>query len=717
MNLTQALNVALPEIPARVIAQSCPRLHPQAVFKEHIVDGRPTVRVFVPGVEAMFNLAPETWELVRFFDGQRSFEEVAEAYTRETGKPIALEDVHGVADDLEAIEFWHKTTREKNIALMQKSVDERRNALKRKSKWRDLGFVTFPAFNPDNFLSWLERRIRFVFTWWFTILTMLAFAGTAAIFILYWGEVARDTLQFFNFSEKTWFDLAAFWGMTLVLAGIHETAHGVTCRHFGARVNSMGFALIYLTPAFFTDTTQGVVLCGPWQRVLISIAGVWSEMYICVVATVIWWGTAPGTALHDFAYVLMLMTGIATVLLNWNPLMKLDGYHILCDLLGILDLKETSTAYVSAWVKKNIWHLPVEVPYIPKRRRLGFAVYAIASGLYSYTVLFVLARFVGNIFRNFNPEWSFVPEVATAALIFRSRIRSLVNFMKFLYLDKKDEIRLSLKSHRLRWAIAGMLVLSLLPLWRESIRGSFVLEAAQRAVVRTQVPGRVIGVYVAEGQRVSQDEPVIRLQNLPLASRQAQTEADLRVASAELYAAESRYKDTGAALIRREQFSQQANSIASEATQLEVKSPITGIVTTPRVVDRLGSFVREGAELAEVDDVHTMRARIYVSEYDMYKYRPDSRSVLHVDGILGKWEAAKAEILPAPTEIAPGLIDLSKFKGMRAPIFYEMDLWVNNADGKLKPGMAGTARVYGRRRSLMGFAYRGMATFFGRKIW
>src|ERR1700687_1523829 len=140
MNLTRALEVALPEIPARMIAQSCPRLHPDLVFKEHIVDGRPTVRVFVPGVDAMFNLAPQTWELVRFFDGQRSYEQVAEAYAKETGKLISLDEVHEVADDFESIEFWYKTPREKNILLMQQSADERRDALKKKKKFADLAF-------------------------------------------------------------------------------------------------------------------------------------------------------------------------------------------------------------------------------------------------------------------------------------------------------------------------------------------------------------------------------------------------------------------------------------------------------------------------------------------------------------------------------------------------------------------------------------------------
>ena len=717
MNLTRALDVALPEIPARMIAQSCPRLHPDVIFKEHIVDGRPTVRVFAPGVDAMFNLAPQTWELVRFFDGQRNFEQVAEAYTGETGKPISLDEVHEIADDLESIEFWYKTPREKNILLMQQSADERRNALKQKKKWADLAFIRFPAFNPDNFLVWLDEQIGFVFTWWFTILTLAAFALMVAIFFLHWSEVGRDTLQFFNFSDKTWLDVAVFWGITFVLAAIHETAHGVTCRHFGGRVASMGFALVYLTPAFYTDTTEGVVLCPPFERVLITIAGVWSEMYICAAATVVWWGTPPGTPLHNFAYVLMLMTGVATILLNWNPLMKLDGYYILCDVIGILDLKENSTAYVSAWVKRYIWRLPVEVPYVPKRRRLGYTIYAVTSGLYSYTVLFILARFVGNVFRNFNSEWSFVPEIATGALIFRSRIRSGVNLMKFIYLDKKDRVRSWLTSHRMRWAVAGIAGLMFLPLFRESISGRFVLEAVDRAVIRTQIAGRVEKVYAEEGQAVVSGAPLIQLRNVLLESKQARSEADYRTASTEVNSAELHYAGTGGALQKRDQLAQDRGILASEMATLELKTPITGVVTTPRVSDRVGSYVTVGTEMAEVDDMRMMRARIYVSEYDMYKYRADSLARLQVDGIFGKWEARSLKASPASSEIAPGLLDLSKFTGMRAPTFYTIDLLVTNDDGRLKPGMVGAARVYNRRRSIAGFAYRAVVDFVGRKLW
>ena len=113
---------------------------------------------------------------------------------------------------------------------------------------------------------------------------------------------------------------------------------------------------------------------------------------------------------------------------------------MLSEILGIVDLKEASTAFVSAWVKRHVWRLPVDVPYVPKPRRSGFRRLCRSLGPLQLHRPVRRSRFVGNVFRNFNPEWSFIPELGTAGLIFRSRIRTLVNFMKFVYLDKKDRV-------------------------------------------------------------------------------------------------------------------------------------------------------------------------------------------------------------------------------------------------------------------------------------
>ena len=45
----------------------------------------------------------------------------------------------------------------------------------------------------------------------------------------------------------------------LVIGFIHESAHGLTCKHYGGEVHSMGFMLLYLMPAFFCDITEAWV--------------------------------------------------------------------------------------------------------------------------------------------------------------------------------------------------------------------------------------------------------------------------------------------------------------------------------------------------------------------------------------------------------------------------------------------------------------------------
>ena len=717
MNLTRALDVALPEMPARTLAQRYPCVPPDVVFKEQMEDGQPIVRVLVPSADAMYRFPLQNWALVQLFDGRRSYEEIAELYSSQSGVEYSAEEIREYAASLEALDFWYKTAQEKNIQLMQKSVEERRKLLKTKSKYGDLSQIVFPAINPDRFLTWLYTYTGFIYTWWFTLLTLAAFAVMVGISVTHWAEIGRDTLQFFNFTEKSWGDVVEFYLLALGTMCWHEAAHGHACKHYGGRVPSMGFMLIYLTPAFYTDTAEGFVKGSRYQRLVIAMAGAWSELIICAVATTVWWGTAPDTAAHNAAYMLMLMTGIASLMINWNPLMKLDGYHMLCEIIGIADLKETSTMYVSAWVKRHVWGLPVEVPYVPKRRRLGFAVYALLSGLYSYMVLYVVARFVGNVFRNFNPEWSFIPEVATAGLIFRSRIRTLVNFMKFVYLDKKDRVRFWFTPRRSLMVAGAAALFLLLPLWHESAQGRFRLEPGERAVVRNLVPGMVTDVYTDEGRRVTAGSPLLRMRNLPLQSKLARGEADFALATGRATSATMRYGDFGSALVDRNRLAQQTHELAAEAANLELKSPIAGVVVTPRVGDRQGAYVAEGTELIEVDALEQMRARIYVSEHDMYKVRVGSPARLQVEGILKKWDAQAVAIAPLSSEIAPELVNQTKYKGLQAPNFYRVDLLVGNADGRLKPGMVGLARLYGQRRSAAGFAWEEIGRFFARKVW
>jgi putative peptide zinc metalloprotease protein len=716
MNLTRALDVALPDIPAREILQRVPRIEPSATFREHMEDGERIVRVYFPSTGLMYRITWAQWSLARLFDGNRSYATIAELYSQQMGTFYDEQTIFEFASELQTAGFWYQTPQEKNVLLLLQSKEERRQNLKAKSRYSDLSMITFPAFNPDGFLNWLYPKTRFIYSKWFTALTSGAFLFTLGLTLSHWSEIGRDTLEFYKFADKTFADIVVLYLLGIFVVAVHEFAHAHACKHAGGRVPAMGFALIFLTPAFYTDTTEGAVMGTRSQRLVISLAGIWAELMVCSIATPIWWLTAPDTLIHEGAYFMMMLTGIVSLVVNWNPLIKLDGYYMLCEIIGIAELKEDSTAYLSAWVKKHVWRLPVEVPYVPKRRRPFFAVYALLSGAYSYLVLTVVARFAGNVSRNFSPEWAFIPQYGVALLVFKSRIRLLVNFMKLVYLDKRDRVRAWILSRRPLLTVVAASVFCLLPLWRQSTSGRFVLEPVHRSIVRAAVPGVVSDILVHEGSIVHTGELLAKLRNLPLQSDAAEAQSRLAMASARAVSAQLRHGDYGSAVQDRDRLAVQSTQLTLKAGSLELRSPIAGVVLTPHLGDRLGSYLTEGTQFLEVADVAALRARIYVSEYDMHKVREGAPARLHIDGTVQKWESHAASVTPAAASDA-SLMDQTTFKGLRPPQFYAVEIPVSDEGGVLKPGMTGTARVYGQRRSVAGFAIETLKVVLGRKFW
>jgi multidrug efflux pump subunit AcrA (membrane-fusion protein) len=186
----------------------------------------------------------------------------------------------------------------------------------------------------------------------------------------------------------------------------------------------------------------------------------------------------------------------------------------------------------------------------------------------------------------------------------------------------------------------------------------------------------------------------------------------MRATSAEL-----RYADVGTAIQQRNQASKQNQNLVAQTERLRLLSPISGVVLTPHLADREGTYLSAGAPFAEIADLTVMRARIYVSEYDVSKVKVGAQARASVEGRAQKWIANVIDIAPVSSLADPSLVESSKYKGLIPPSFYRVQLLIANSDGVLKPGMTGTARIYGRRRSLMGLCGESIAHFFGRKLW
>jgi putative peptide zinc metalloprotease protein len=713
MNLTEALHVALPDLPARPARKRCPRLHPHVVARPQSEDGQPVIYAIVSGANQLYRFSPDQWALIQLFNGERSYQDVSNLHKSRTGVLYTPEDIQEYVGTLD--EIWYTSPQEPNVMAAQKGAEERHKRAAK--KWEDITTITVGHWDPDAYLTRLHEKVKFVYSRWFTFLTLAFFAFMAWIFIDRWGEIGSDTLKYYNFTEKGLGDIVEFWLLFCFLGFFHESAHGLTCKHFGGAVHKMGFLLYYLEPCFFVDVTEVYLYAGKWARIATSIAGIWTELVFCAVASIVWWGTPVGTPTHDFAYKIMLITGVGVAVINLNPLIKLDGYYILCELVGIIGLKEDSTEFVSSWCKKHLLRLPVEVEFVPRRRRWLFAIYAIVSGIYSYTLLYVVVSFSYNVFRKYSPEWAFVPAGVLGLVIFKSRIRALVRLMKTFYLDKKERVRRLLL--RPQGAVAGVLAGLFLfaPVWPETRTGRFSLEPVQKAAVRATVPGEVASVLPGEAQFVAAGAPLIYLRNPDLEGRAARVNSELQVASLRAAQARLRYAEYSRAERERDSLRQQFSQLTSQLSALQLVSPISGVVITPRLSDLIGSYADSGSLLVEVADVSVLRARIYLPEFDLRDVKVGDRISLKMDSSFEPLHSRVVEVAPAASRIEPGLAPVEGYKGLTGVDFYGVTALVPNGDGRIRAGMSGTAKILIGHRSLARWAGKEARDFVDRKIW
>lgn len=701
MNLSEALDAALPEIPqARLARAHPPRFDPQLVIREDTVDGEPIVAAVQREKGTFFRFPLFQWNLAVLFDGTRTYEEIAGIYSEQTGSPTSAEDVQAFADGLEESDFWYKTPQERNLALSQKLKAQRGRRASRKSKF-NLVHISFSAWDPDRYLGWLDRAIgRYVYSRWCVLAMVLLFLFETTVFISQWHTIAPDAVLYYNFTQKTVLDLAQFWSLMLVIGFIHESAHGLTCKHFGGEVHGMGLLLIYLMPAFFCDVTEAWVTADRKQRLATIIAGIWIEMVVCGLGMIVWLNTAPGDWLHNLAYQLILITGLAVIVINLNPLIKLDGYFFLTELIGVADLKERSTSFLSGWFQTRILDLPTETPVVPRRRVPLFVLYAFVSGIYSYTILFLMIRFAYNVTSKFMAELAVIPAAALAFVVFRSRLRSLRGVLRRLWVEKLGSGR-ALRPKMIA-ATAALAVVLFVPLLRDREDAYYVIEPINTRTLHSTAQGQVNDVLVHEGQSVRAGQPLLTMTS-PVADSMAEAAAaETHASSFQAFNAELRGQSIGPAAAEQDA-AQRSSVLANEArSSLVVTAPEDAIILTRNPGALLGQSVGSGQALLALADDGPRAVRVYIPTTALQHIPPGAQVALSLPGRLSMIHLGLAQPGGDAVNLPAGLVESQNYKGVKLPVFYSARMELPASAGKPPFGLAGRAKIFGVRRSLAG---------------
>jgi len=657
------------------------------------------------------------FELLEACDGTRTPAEiVAFMNGRYPNTPVDEATVMEFLDGTEP-ELWERTVGEKNLAILERLRDERKGRLDQSS----LLYITFKAWDPNKTLARLDPWLSWMYTREFVYFSVALFLFMLWLLAGDWSRIATDTKDLWNFSNKSAYDLWLFWILLLVLGCIHEMGHGLTCKHYGGDVHQMGFMLIYLTPAFFTDTTDILLMDRVAPRQWTIFAGIWVEMVVFSLSAILWHITLPGSAVSNVAYKMMLLSGFQGTVLNLNPLIKADGYYALCQHLQIDNLREDAFAFLKAWLQKYVLRMNVELPQATRREKRIFVTFSLMALVYSTTLVSLVLLWVRNMCVNKFGAWGYFVFGALVYFFLRKKLRKVASAMRDGWIRGKEKYMAWKFTRRQMASFVAVAALIALPPVPSKVATPFILEPTSQADARATVPGVMQKVLVKQGDVVQMGQVLAIMDNPSLEADVAADTQQLALAQSHFRAEEANGNFTAANSANHEsiRLTQALFEAKRQFDQLEIRAPIAGIVTTPELTETAGEHFSPGEIFCHISARAEMRARILVRDWEMSDVHPGARVLLKVAPYPYRTYVGSIErIMPAaaPDQPVSNSVVLER-NGQQLTNYLAVIADFSNPDDSLREGMTGTAKIYSAPRPIGWQIIRGTWRWTRSQVW
>jgi putative peptide zinc metalloprotease protein len=172
-------------------------------------------------------------------------------------------------------------------------------------------------------------------------------------------------------------------GLILGSAAFHEVGHVSACRSGGAKPGVMGFGLYLVWPALYSTVTDSYRL-GRIGRLRTDLGGVYFNAVFITALNLAYLGTGAPWLL---VAIVALHIETATQFL---PMIRLDGYYILSDLIGVPDLFSRMGPVLASLIPGRPTHPRVlELkPWV--RRTITMWVFVVVPSLLYWLIGFVI---------------------------------------------------------------------------------------------------------------------------------------------------------------------------------------------------------------------------------------------------------------------------------------------------------------------------------------
>ena len=653
-----------------------------------------------------FRLRPTEYAIFKMLDGDTPVDEIVKRL-KTLGHDVPDDQLQLFLKQLGAANFFENVLPNQAESLYQMSSLRRA----RRSIWsqaKRILYVKVPLVDPDRAFTRTMRHIGFFWSrWMMLVYAVLVVLALWAFYTRY--EEARSHFTGLLAPQN----LLALWLIFIVEKVFHELGHGLTCKRFGGEVHEMGVLILVLTPCMYCNISDAWVQEKPSRKFWISAAGIVTELVIACVATLVWWATPSGGVVNSLAYRVMLIAGLSSVLVNGNPLMKWDGYYILSDILGMPNLRENSVRYSALAFRRYV--LGMRVPGIVRFDRE--AAIKIVYGLLSTGwIAYIMYRITKGMLVRFPAlgVWVLISTLYGLVLV------PVVRIAQFFAKRRGEPVGVDVS--RLS-AISAAVALAAYFLFfynmGYSVSAPCVVQPSQRLYVKAPSGGILVEMPFRPGETVSEGQLLARLSNPELENAagilQAQVEAynvriDSTRSSGEFIVVDGLTRE-------RDELLKRLADTRRRIESLVVNAPFTGVVMPPAPQSQLGTFLVEGDAVCELADTFTANVSIAVSETDIKFVRKDAPASVTLraypwrpaGGVVREISKAAMRVLPHPalSSKSGGPVVTRPDVQMHVPVgvFYEVNIAVPNADGRLLIGMVGTARIQSGSRRLYDLIY------------
>jgi putative peptide zinc metalloprotease protein len=389
---------------------------------------------------------------------------------------------------------------------------------------RSLLSIKIHAFNPDRIITRLERSFRFCFGFPFAAAVWTSVSVATIISILNGESLFMSMGTLFSLYSIPLILVVIFTVMT-----IHEFAHGIALKHYGGKVQEMGFLMLYFIPASYCNVSDAWML-NKRERIRVSLAGGYIQLFLWAAATIGWRLMAPETVLSRICLVLIAFTAIQTFF-NFNPLIRLDGYYVLSDLLEVPNLRPKAIGYVKSRIIAMLTGVRSDTGNrLNRKEKRLFLWYGTASSVFTTLLVILMFQRLGGWFvREFN-TWGIV--LVSMLFFMAVPVATRKNAAESGKVTKAVVVRFR-KNPIALLILVILLAVGFLP-WELKISADLTMLASKKVSVTPEVQGNLKKIYVEQGTQVRVGDVLAEIENLELSNNYEDVRGELETQKASL---------------------------------------------------------------------------------------------------------------------------------------------------------------------------------------